>query len=79
LTGKTTEAPTALRKKLADAVIPKEAALYPQFKGQEIKVELNGDVETDVPGDQLAFALAETPPPYKRRKAKRKGSAELGT
>jgi hypothetical protein len=33
-------------------------------------VELNGNVERDAPRDQLAFALAQRPPPYKARKVK---------
>ena len=56
--------------RLAEAAIPELAALYAHFKGQEIEVELNGNVETDLPRGQLAFALAETPPPYKTRKVK---------
>jgi len=51
--------------RLARESIPRLAALYPHFNGQEIEVELNGNVERVVPRDQLAFALAETPPPYK--------------
>jgi len=43
----------------------------PQFTGQAIEVELNGTVETNVPRDQLAFALAEMPPLYKTRKVKK--------
>ena len=53
--------------RLARESIPRLAALYPQFKGEEIEVELNGNVEQDAPRDQLAFALAETPPPYGRK------------
>jgi hypothetical protein len=34
------------------------------------EVEPNGNVERDTPQDQLAFALAETPPPNKTRKVK---------
>ena len=33
--------------RLAEKAIPRLAALYPQFKGQEIEVELNGNVERE--------------------------------
>jgi hypothetical protein len=57
--------------RLAERAIPRLAALYPEFKGQAIDVELNGSVERDEPQDQLALLLAETSPPYKTR-ARRK-------
>jgi hypothetical protein len=50
---------------LAEGAIPRLAALYPQFKGQEIEVELNGNVERDAPGAQMALALAEAPARYR--------------
>lgn len=59
--------------RLAERAIPRLAALYPEFKGQAIDVELNGSVERDEPQDQLALVLAEMPPAYKTR-ARRKGS-----
>ena len=40
----------------AQNAIPRLAALYPQFKGESIEVELNANVETAAPKDQLAFA-----------------------
>src|SRR5260370_35097273 len=46
--------------RLAERAIPRLAALYPEFKGQAIDVELNGSVERDEPKDQMAFVLAET-------------------
>src|SRR3989449_6608460 len=51
--------------RLAERVIPRLAALYPKFKGQAIDVELDGSVERDEREHQLAFILAETPPPYR--------------
>src|SRR5437870_5729947 len=51
--------------RLAERAIPRLAALYPEFTGQAIDVELNGQVEGDEPQDQLALVLAETPPPYR--------------
>ena len=58
--------------RLAEKAIPRLAALYPQFKGQEIEVELNGNVEREAE-DQMALALAENAPVYGRghRAAKR--------
>jgi DNA modification methylase len=57
--------------RLAERAIPRLAALYPEFKGQAIDVELNGNVERDEPQDQLALVLGETPknpsPPRSRR------------
>jgi len=61
--------------RLARESIPRLAALYPQFRGEEIEVELNGNVEQDAPRAQLAFALAETPPPYKVGKLKKSKSS----
>jgi len=49
---------------LAEKAIPRLAALYPQFKGQEIEVELNGNVEREAPEGQLALVLAETAQGY---------------
>jgi len=51
--------------RLAEKAIPRLAALYPEFKGQAIDVELNGSVERGESEDQLALILAETPPAYK--------------
>src|SRR5260370_2999671 len=51
--------------RLAEKAIPRLAALYPEFKGQEIDVEMNGTVELDEPKDQMAFVLAEKPAPYR--------------
>src|SRR3989441_12055821 len=51
--------------RLAERTIPRLAALYPEFKGQAIDVELNGSVERDEPQDQLALVLTETPTPYR--------------
>ena len=58
---------------LAEKAIPRLAALYPQFTGQEIEVDLNGTVEREAPEGQLALTLAEASPPYGRthRPAKR--------
>src|SRR5260370_1599043 len=56
--------------RLAEKAIPRLAALYPEFKGQAIDVELNGSVQRDGPEAQLALVLAETPPPYKTRARK---------
>lgn len=52
--------------RLAERAIPRLAALYPQFKGQEIEVELNGKVDLNETENQLGFVLAETPPEYGR-------------
>ena len=49
---------------LAEKAIPRLAALYPQFKGQEIEVELNGKVDLNETENQLGLVLAETPPDY---------------
>jgi tRNA G10 N-methylase Trm11 len=51
---------------LAERAIPRLAALYPQFKGQAIEIELNGNVEAEAPESQLALTLAERPPAYGR-------------
>jgi DNA modification methylase len=51
---------------LAEKSIPRLASLYPQFKGQEIDVELNGNVEKETPQDQMSLTLAENPPVYGR-------------
>ncbi len=48
--------------RLAEMAIPRLASLYPQFKGQQINVELNGQVERKLPESQLALVLAEMPP-----------------
>ena len=53
--------------RLAEKAIPRLTALYPEFKGQAIDVELNGSVEQHEPQVQLALVLAETPPPYRTR------------
>ena len=49
---------------LAERAIPRLAALYPDFKGQTIEIELNGNVEAEAPEHQLALSLAERPPAY---------------
>ncbi len=54
---------------LAQKAIPRLAALYPGFHGQEIEVELNGHVEHFEPQAQFGLALAETPTPYRIKKA----------
>ena len=51
--------------RLAEKAIPRLAALYPRFKGEEIEVELNGNVERES-DDQMALTLAETAPVYGR-------------
>src|SRR6266702_1489212 len=56
--------------RLAEKAIPCLAALYPEFKGQAIDVELNGSVERDEPEAQLALVLAEVPSAYKTRPRK---------
>jgi len=57
---------------LAQNAIPRLAALYPRFEGQEIEVELNGNVEYESE-NQTAFVLAEKSPEYKiSRTGKRK-------
>ena len=60
--------------RLAEKAIPRLAALYPQFKGQEIEVELNGKVDLNETENQLGFELAETPPEYGKTY---RGSAKL--
>src|SRR5439155_7195070 len=45
--------------RLAQKAIPRLVALYPEFKGQAIDVELNGSVERDEPQDQLTLVLRE--------------------
>jgi hypothetical protein len=50
--------------RLAERAIPRLAALYPEFKGQALDVELNGNVERDSES-QLAFMLSESPCEYK--------------
>ncbi len=49
---------------LAEKAIPRLAALYPHFKGQEIEVELNGNVEREAPEGQMVLVLGETAPRY---------------
>ncbi len=49
---------------LAQKAIPRLAALYPQFEGQEINVELNGNVDHESE-QQTAFVLSEATAPYK--------------
>ncbi len=53
--------------RLAEKAIPRLSALSPQFKGQEIELELNGSVEGEK-GNELAFALAEPASNYGRAK-----------
>lgn len=43
--------------RLAERAIPRLAALYPQFKGQAIDVELNGRVERDEPRKEGGYVL----------------------
>jgi site-specific DNA-methyltransferase (adenine-specific) len=50
---------------MAEDAIPRLAALYPSFHGQEIEVELNGHAEHFETESQLGLALAESPPPYR--------------
>src|SRR5207244_8904322 len=45
---------------LAEKAIPRFAVLYPHCQGQEIGVELNGNVECEQPQSQLTLVLAET-------------------
>jgi site-specific DNA-methyltransferase (adenine-specific) len=54
---------------MAQKAIPRLAALYPNFQGQEIEVELNGYVGHFDAESQLGLALAESPIPYGVRKA----------
>jgi site-specific DNA-methyltransferase (adenine-specific) len=54
---------------MAQKAIPRLAALYPSFHGQEIEVELNGHVEEFKAEAQLGLALAESPTTYAVRKA----------
>ncbi|HTX20838.1 MAG TPA: site-specific DNA-methyltransferase [Candidatus Aquilonibacter sp.] len=57
---------------LAQKAVPRLAALYPCFNGQEIEIELNGNVEYESE-NQTAFVLAEKSPAYKvSRTGKRK-------
>ena len=42
----------------AERTIPRLAALYPRFKGENIEVELTANVEAEPPEDQLALTLA---------------------
>jgi site-specific DNA-methyltransferase (adenine-specific) len=53
---------------LAQKAIPRLAALYPGFRGQEIDVELNGHVEHFEAQAQLGLVLAESLTPYRVRK-----------
>ncbi|MDQ6632954.1 MAG: site-specific DNA-methyltransferase [Verrucomicrobiota bacterium] len=48
---------------LAKKTIPRLAALYPYFKGQEMELELNGNVDEEIE-HQTAFILAEKPFKY---------------
>ena len=52
--------------RLAENAIPRLAALYPRFTGQEIEVELNGKTEPESPEAQLALVLAEAAPRYSK-------------
>src|SRR5271157_1127461 len=54
---------------MAQKAIPRLAALYPDFHGQEIEVELNGHVEEFNAEAQLGLALAESTTTYGTRKA----------
>src|SRR5438309_1552535 len=47
--------------RLAETAIPRLAALYPEFKGQAIDLELSGSVERDERQDQLALVLGGIP------------------
>jgi len=49
---------------LARDSIPRLAALYPGFQGQEIEAELNGHVEPFETEAQLGLALAESQVPF---------------
>ena len=48
---------------LAKKTIPRLAALYPYFKGQEMELEAKGNVDDDIE-HQTAFVLAEKPLKY---------------
>lgn len=54
---------------MAQKAIPRLAALYPGFRGQEIDVELNGHLEHFVAQAQLGLALAESSTLYRVREA----------
>ena len=63
--------------RLAEKAIPRLAALYPEFEGQAIDVELNGSAERDEPQDQLALVLEETPPHKKPPAARSRRGTEV--
>jgi len=52
--------------RLAQKTIPRLAALYPNFEGQDIEVELNGKVENE-PEKQTMLVLSEDSPRFKTR------------
>jgi hypothetical protein len=54
---------------MAQKAIPRLAALYPGFQGQEMEVELNGHVGHFEAQAQLGLVLAESPTPYRVRQA----------
>ena len=54
--------------RLAEMAIPRLAALYPRFKGQEIEVELNGNVEREAE-EQMGLTRAEAGRVYGRARA----------
>ncbi len=49
---------------LAQKAIPRLATLYPDFKGQQTEVKLNGNVDEDDSDSQLALTLAEAAVQY---------------
>jgi DNA modification methylase len=55
---------------LAEGAIPELAALYPTFGGEQLEFDSSDCPQEAVAEVQLTMALAETPPPYKTRKAK---------
>jgi site-specific DNA-methyltransferase (adenine-specific) len=57
---------------LAQESIPRLAALYSAFRGQEIEVELNGHVEHFEADTQMALALAESPASYRVPRGRRR-------
>jgi DNA modification methylase len=50
--------------RLAQAAVPRLAALYPNFKGEQLELETSYAIPSDAPVDQLSLALAEAPVGY---------------
>ena len=57
--------------RLAGKAIPRLAALYPHFHGEEIEVELNGHIEKEQDA-QMALLLAETAPNHGKAAVRRR-------